>query len=96
MLNLQGQDSVAAAVAFNLYHLATNPDAQDKAFQELSEIFGDSERTANIEDLNRMKYLEQCLKETMRLCPSVPLIARKLSEDVKLGRTLDNDFIVSG
>jgi hypothetical protein len=34
-----------------------------------------------------MKFLERCLLETLRLYPPVPIIARKLQEDVKLGNT---------
>lgn len=43
-----------------------------------------SELTA--EDLNNMKYLEQVLKETMRLAPVIPIISRVLNEDVNLGK----------
>jgi hypothetical protein len=34
-----------------------------------------------------MKFLERCLLETLRLYPPVPLIARKVQEEVKLGNT---------
>jgi len=34
--------------------------------------------------LNDMPYLERCLKESLRLYPSVPFISRVLSKDVKL------------
>lgn len=43
-----------------------------------------SELTA--EDLNSMKYLEQVLKETMRLAPAIPILSRVLCEDVNLGK----------
>lgn len=33
-----------------------------------------------------MTYLEQCIKEALRLFPSVPVFARKLGEDVSLGK----------
>lgn len=33
-----------------------------------------------------MKYLERCLMETLRMFPPVPIIARHLNEDVKLGK----------
>lgn len=36
-------------------------------------------------DLFEMKYLECCIKEALRLFPSVPIIARYLKEDVKIG-----------
>jgi cytochrome P450 family 4 len=38
------------------------------------------------EDLVNLKYVEMCWKEAMRLHPPIPVIGRKLSEDLLLGR----------
>lgn len=38
----------------------------------------------DITALNNLHYLERCLKESLRLYPSVPLISRVLSEDIKM------------
>ncbi|KAG8244664.1 hypothetical protein J6590_017609 [Homalodisca vitripennis] len=59
---------------------------QAKAYAELYEIFGDSDRQPTMEDLKAMKYLENCIKEALRLFPSVPVIARKLTEDEVFGK----------
>jgi cytochrome P450 family 4 len=55
-------------------------------YEELQRIFGDSKRAATSRDLQEMQYLEMCIKETMRMFPVAPLIGRRLTGDVALGK----------
>lgn len=84
LIFFKGQDSVGAAVAFSLYYLAKNKEVQERAFEEVQKVFITEKPT--FEQLKSAVYLEQCIKETLRLCPSVPMFARKLTEDVFLGK----------
>jgi cytochrome P450 len=59
---------------------------QDKAYEELEQIFEGSDRSPTMKDLNEMKYLERVIKESLRLYPSVPQYSRLLKEDIELGR----------
>ncbi|XP_068144688.1 probable cytochrome P450 4aa1 [Drosophila tropicalis] len=81
---LAGQDSVGAAVAFTIFLLAQNPECQEKCCEELERIFDYTNRAPSMSDLREMRYMEMCIKESLRLYPSVPLIARKLGEEVSL------------
>lgn len=83
---LAGQDSVGAAVAFTIFLLAQNADCQVKCEEEIERIFGSDNRAPSMQDLREMRYLEMCIKESLRLYPSVPLIARKLGEEVRLSK----------
>ena len=57
---------------------------QEMVVQELNEVFGDSDRPCTMEDASKLKYLEACIKEGLRLYPSVPIIERTISEDVEV------------
>lgn len=83
---LAGQDSVGAATAFCLFLLAQNPDHQERCVNELSEIFEDDDRAPTMKDIREMRFLEQCIKETLRLYPSVPLIARRVTDNLRCGK----------
>jgi len=81
----EGHDTTATNMSFTLWLLATHPDVQRRVQEELDEIFeGDQERAATSQDLAAMKYVECCLKESLRLYQSVPIISRILGEDVEI------------
>ncbi|XP_077266484.1 cytochrome P450 4C1-like isoform X2 [Temnothorax americanus] len=80
----EGHDTTAVAMTWTLFLLGDNLEHQEKVHEELDEIFGDSDTPASVKELSQLKYLERVIKETLRLFPSVPLITRKLTEDVKL------------
>ncbi|XP_058448438.1 cytochrome P450 4C1-like [Malaya genurostris] len=81
----EGHDTTSAGMSWALFLLGLHPDVQDKVHQEIDSIFAGSDRPATMKDLNEMKLLDRCLKETLRLYPSVSLFGRTLSEDVTLG-----------
>lgn len=81
----EGHDTTAAGSSFFLSMMGVHQNIQDRVIQELNEIFGDSDRPATFADTLEMKYLERCLMETLRLYPPVPIIARQIQQDVKLG-----------
>ncbi|EDS28996.1 cytochrome P450 [Culex quinquefasciatus] len=78
----EGHDTTSAAISWILLLLGAEPAIQDRIVEEIDEIMGgDRDRFPTMKELNDMKYLECCIKEGLRLYPSVPLIARKLVED---------------
>ncbi|XP_075215342.1 cytochrome P450 4C1-like isoform X2 [Lycorma delicatula] len=81
----EGYDTSSAAISSAIFILGHNPDIQECLFEELDEVFGDSDREVTMEDLNRLSYLDRIIKETLRLFPSVPCIIRKLYSDLDLG-----------
>ena len=61
---------------------------QEKVYKELHEIYGE-ERPENLsvtfEDLKRMEYTERVIQETLRVFNPVPMILRKVEEDLEIG-----------
>ncbi|XP_076243827.1 cytochrome P450 4g15-like [Calliopsis andreniformis] len=87
----EGHDTTAAGSSFVLCLLGIHQDVQERVYQELNEIFKESNRPCTFQDTLEMKYLERVIFETLRLFPPVPAIARLLKEDVKL---VTNNYIV--
>lgn len=80
----EGHDTTAAGSSFTLCALGNHQDIQARVHEELDTIFGDSDRQCTFQDTLEMKYLERVILESLRLFPPVPLIARKLNEDVQI------------
>ncbi|XP_011343712.1 cytochrome P450 4C1 isoform X1 [Ooceraea biroi] len=82
----EGHDTTAVAITWTLFLLGNNLDHQERVHEELEQVFKDSKMPATAKELSQLKYLDRVIKETLRLYPSVPIITRKLAEDIKLDR----------
>jgi len=80
----EGHDTTAAAVSWCLHLIGSDRRVQDRLSEELYRVFGDSDRPVTMNDLLHLKYLECCIKEALRLYPSVPMLGRTLSQNVTL------------
>lgn len=81
----EGHDTVTSAASFALYILSHNPKAQQKIHDEATKIVGsDLSVYPTYNQLQEMKYIEWCIKETLRLFPPVPMYGRNLDEEIDL------------
>ncbi|CAB3253953.1 unnamed protein product [Arctia plantaginis] len=80
----EGHDTTAMAIVFGLMLLADHQEIQDRIYEECQKVLGDFDHQPTMSNLADMKYLEAVIKETLRLYPSVPFIARKVTEDFML------------
>lgn len=81
-----GHDTTTNTICFTLFTISKYPEVQMKLNEEIRQVIGDGEVTFKV--INELKYLDLVIKETMRLYPPVPIIARRLHEEVDFG-----DFI---
>ncbi|XP_059050485.1 cytochrome P450 4C1-like [Achroia grisella] len=79
-----GHDTSANVLMFTLILLGSHPEAQDRVFEELQDVFGDSDRNVDKHDISQLVYLEAVLKESMRIHTIVPIVARRLDKNVQL------------
>ncbi|XP_026741644.1 cytochrome P450 4c21-like [Trichoplusia ni] len=79
-----GQETVASTILFTLLMIGCKPGIQNKMYDEMRRIFGDSKRPVRKEDLSEMKYCEAVIYETLRLYPPVPGVMRYSDRDLQL------------
>ena len=83
IMMLAGYETTAAALAFTLFLLAAHPDKQQLLVDEVDSFSRD--RAPGLGDLERMPYLDACLKEALRLYPPAPTHIREAARDCQLG-----------
>jgi cytochrome P450 len=83
-LLLAGHDTTAAGLTWTLYHLAANPEIQDRLREEVDGVLG--QRSPTFEDIGHMRLLDRVVKESLRLRPpAIGVFFRQALEDVVIG-----------
>ncbi|XP_076234064.1 cytochrome P450 4c3 [Calliopsis andreniformis] len=95
-----GHDTTATSVSWILYALGRHPQYQEKILEEYYEVARTKELSLDI--LSKLTWLDACIKESWRVYPVVPLIARQiynpiiiLGHDIPVGSTvIINSFVL--
>lgn len=80
---IAGHETTSGLLSFALYELLRHPGVLAKAYAHVDEVLGTE--SARFEHLPRLGYLDQILKETLRLWPTAPAFNVAPFEDTTLG-----------
>jgi len=82
-LVLAGHETTAGARSWTWYLLSTHPAAARRLYEEIGEVLGD--RPPTLEDIPKMPWTTQVIKESMRLYPPAWFISRGVDKDDVIG-----------
>ncbi|XP_038606422.1 1,25-dihydroxyvitamin D(3) 24-hydroxylase, mitochondrial [Tachyglossus aculeatus] len=82
-LQLAAVETTANSLMWTLYNFSRNPHVQETLLKEIQTVLPDKQ-TPNANDLKNLPYLKACLKESMRITPSVPFTTRTLDKETTL------------
>ena len=77
---LAGSDTTGNTLSFTVYFLAMNPDVQEKLRKHIKEAMDSNAEESLYDVVKNIEYLDCVIKETLRLCPTLPVINRECSE----------------
>lgn len=83
---LAGQETSATALSWTILLLAIHTDWQEKARQEVVELLGHRNPTA--ESFGKMNIMTMIINESLRLYSPVVFIMRKVKKELKLGNLI--------
>lgn len=85
VLLITASETSANYVASTLVYLAIYQDVQQKVYDEIMEVFGDENVEIDYDSLNKLKYLEMVMKETLRLFSPIPISIRETIDELDIG-----------
>lgn len=81
---IAGHDTSTALLAWVLYLLGSHPKAMQAAQKEADDVLGSSHTPPDLEQVNSLVYLDQVIKEALRLYPPIHIGNRRVAEDMIL------------
>jgi cytochrome P450 len=77
-----GHDTTATTLSYAMWELGRHPDIQNLFAAEVAEL---PDRGLEPDDVSRLSYTVQVLREALRLCPPGPTSTRMATRDVEVG-----------
>lgn len=80
---LVGSDTTSVTLSYCLYFISCHPHVEQKILKEVDALGCDND--ISYDDLNKVPYVEQVFKETLRFCTPAPVIARLITDNITVG-----------
>lgn len=65
--------------------LATHPEIQENVVKEIKEVFYSEDMEVDHTNISKCELLDRVIKESLRLCPVVPIIGRETQTNIEIG-----------
>ncbi|XP_065221572.1 cytochrome P450 4g15-like [Planococcus citri] len=80
-----GLETTSLTASYLMLMLAIHQDIQQKVYEEIIRLEVDNDGSLSMDDLNNhLKYLDQCIKETLRMYSPVIITTRRTHKEVPL------------
>ncbi|XP_058126460.1 cytochrome P450 6d3-like [Anopheles ziemanni] len=86
-----GVDTSTGVISYTLHEFTHNPEVMAKARQEIDETLERHGGKITYENIMELKYLDLCIKETLRKYPGLPILNRECTQDY---RVPDSDVVI--
>lgn len=77
---IAGQETTSSQLSFTLYEILKHPEIEERILDEIEEVLG-CHRHVEYEDLGKLQYLDQTLKEGLRMHPPVGTTQRVMQKE---------------
>ncbi|XP_058831070.1 probable cytochrome P450 6a13 [Topomyia yanbarensis] len=89
----EGFETSSTGLSFALYHLANNPDVQDKLYREIDSSLTENANILSYDVLQKMDYLDWVLQESLRMTPPAAVMQKLCTKNYVLKRKVDGKDI---
>lgn len=69
--------------------LALHPEYQEKVYREILSVMPNADAEVLQSDLDKLEFTDLCIRETLRLFPTAPIIARLPSKPIQLNNGVE-------
>jgi cytochrome P450/NADPH-cytochrome P450 reductase len=83
---IAGHETTSGLLSFTIYYLLSNPDVLQRAYDEVDRVLGtDLSVKPAMRQVNQLTYVQQILKEALRLWPTAPAFGLLPYKDEVIG-----------
>lgn len=79
-----GYDTTQQSLTYLFYNLARHPEVQDRLRSEIEEAMQRNDNKITYQTINDVKYMTQCINESLRVYPVVPMNTRVCDHEVTI------------